>query len=137
MSWDLMVFNFGGKTPPPMEQFEESAMLPLEKPRERISSLLDGVDWSDPAWGIYRGDGYKIGFNIGNDELITNIMLHVRGGGDAIAAIIHFAKPLGWSVLDCSTGDYLDLENPSQSGWEGFQAFRDKVMRLPSDQGEA
>lgn len=137
MSWDVMVFNFGGKTPPQMEQIEESGMLPLEQARERISTLLGGVDWSDPTWGIYLGDGHSIEFNVGNTEPITNMMLHVRGGGDAIAAIIRFAKPLGWSVLDCSTGEYLDLENPSQAGWEGFQAFRDKVMQLPSNQGEA
>lgn len=39
------------------------------------------------------------------------------------------AGPLGWSALDCSTNEFIDLGNPSQEGWQGFQAFRDKIVR--------
>ena len=42
-------------------------------------------------------------------------------------AVLRFAKPNGWSLLDCSTSEFLDPDNPSAEGWEGFQAFRDKV----------
>jgi hypothetical protein len=55
MSWDVMVFNFGGKTPPPLEQLQESDLAPLgpaTEVRQQISSaLLNGVDWSDPTLG--------------------------------------------------------------------------------------
>jgi hypothetical protein len=131
MSWDVMIFNTRGKKPPPIEQFQESDYEPLgpaASVRQQLSSLLPGIDWSDKTWGIYEGDGFSIEFNVGKDDPIGSIMLHVRGGGDAIAAIVIFARPLGWSALDCSTSDFLDLESPSQAGWEGFQAFRDKVI---------
>jgi hypothetical protein len=131
MSWDVVVFNVRGKTPS-LEQFEQSDCEPLGPAAEvhqRISALLPGVDWSDPTWGIYEGDGFSIEFNVGKDDPIESMMLHVRGGGDAIAAITRFARPQGWSALDCSTGEFLDLENPSQAGWEGFQAYRDKVIK--------
>ncbi len=62
------------------------------------------------------------------------MMLHVRGGGDAISAITKFAQPQGWSALDCSTGEFLDFENPSQAGWEGFQAYRDKFVEKFKDE---
>ena len=55
-------------------------------------------------------------------------MLHVRGGGDAITPMLQFATPMKWSLFDCSTGEFLDPAAPSQEGWEGFQAFRDKVF---------
>lgn len=131
MSWDVMIFNFGGKPPRPMEQLEESDFVPLGpalEVRNRISSILSGVNWSNPKWGTYDGDGFSIEFNVGKVDPIEHMMLHVRGGGDAIAAIARFAEPAGWSALDCSTGEFLDLRNPSQAGWEGFQAFRDRVL---------
>lgn len=131
MSWDVMIFNTGGKKPPPVEQFQESdyeALGAAGAVRQRLSGLLPGIDWSDTTWGIYEGDGFSIEFNVGNDDPIGSMMLHVRGGGNAIAAIVTFARPLGWSALDCSTSEFLDLDRPSQAGWEEFQAFRDKVI---------
>ena len=50
------------------------------------------------------------------------------GGGDAIAAMLQFANPNKWSLMDFSTGEFLDPEKPSQKGWEDFQASRDKLI---------
>jgi hypothetical protein len=133
-----MIFNMGGKTPPPLDKLKESDLLPLgpaEEVRQRISALLAGVDWSDRTWGLYDGDGFSIEFNFGKDDPIANMMLHVRGRGEAIAAIARFARTLGWSALDCSTSEFLDLDNPSQAGWEYFQAYRDKILKHYRDEG--
>jgi len=77
---------------------------------------------------MLNGDGFSIEFNVGDDDPIDNMMLHVRGGGDAIAAIMSFVTPMGWSALDCSTGEFLDPAAPSDEGWKGFRAYRDKVI---------
>ncbi|HEV2971699.1 MAG TPA: hypothetical protein VGY55_17105 [Pirellulales bacterium] len=140
MSWDVMIFNLGGTPPPPLDKLRESDCAPLGPAfdvRCRISTLLVGIDWSDPTWGVYAENGYSIEFNVGNDDPIKSIMLHVRGGGDAISAIARFARPLGWSALDCSTSEFLDMENPSQVEWEGFQAFRDKIVKKHRDEGDS
>lgn len=131
MSWDVMIFNTRGSKPPPIEQFQEIHYEPLGPAagvRQRLSNLLPGIDWSDTTWGIYESGGLSIEFNVGKDDPIGDMMLHVRGVGDAIAAIVAIARPLGWSALDCSTSKFLDLDNPSQVGWEGFQAFRNKII---------
>jgi hypothetical protein len=138
MSWDVMIFNMRGKTPPPLDQLQESDYAPLgpaAKVRQQVSSLLPGVDWSDPTWGTYGDDGFSIEFSVGKDDPIKNMTLHVRGGGVAIAAITRFAKPLGWSALDCSTSEFLDLDNPSQAGWQGFQAYREKIIKQYRNEG--
>lgn len=132
MSWDVMVMRFEGGTPN-IAELESGARAPMPlgpaaEVRQAISRHLSSVDWSDPAWGIYDGDGFSIEFNAGSDDPIDSIMLHVRGGGDAIAAALSFAIPNGWSLLDCSSGDFINSENPSQEGWEGFQDFRDQVL---------
>ena len=140
MSWDVMLFNTRGQKPPPLDQLRETDIAPLgpaPEVRERLSNLLPGIDWSDPTWGTYQGPGFSMEFNVGNDETLRSLMLHIRGGGDAIAAIVAIARPLAWSVLDCSRGEFLDLDNPSPAGWEQFQAFRDQVLKQVEDPGNA
>ncbi len=132
MSWDVMVFNYNGLPPNDFadlpEDHKPDPLGPASSVREAISKHLPGVDWSDSAWGIYGGNGFSIEFNAGEKDPIDSIMLHVRGGGDAITPMLQFATPMKWSLFDCSTGEFLDPAAPSQEGWEGFQAFRDKVF---------
>ena len=127
MSWDVMVFNYGGQPPEDMAD-PTDPLGPAAKVRKSIAAHLRGLDWSDKTWGVYEGDGFSIEFNTGEDDPIDSIMLHVRGGGDAISAMLAFANPLGWTLFDCSSGEYIDPENPSAEGWEGFQEFRDKAI---------
>jgi len=96
-----MLFNFGGKTPPLSEDLQERDFLALgsaSEVRQRISELLGDVDWSDPTWGSYHGDGFAIEFSLEEEGVISNVGLRITGGGDAIAAIVRVAKPLSWSA---------------------------------------
>jgi len=94
------------------------------------------VDWSDPEWGMYAGDRFTFELNTGQDDPIVALMVHVRGGGDAIAALLRLAVPNRWSLFDCSTGEFLDPHEPSREGWEGFQAYRDTVIKRYRATGE-
>src|SRR5690348_1964040 len=134
MSWDVMIFHLRE----PVQSLDDLAkdrMLPLgttSEVRAAISAGLPNVDWSDPSWGLYAGSGFSIEFSIGKDDPVQNIMLHVRGGGDAIGAIMKLVVPKGWTALDCSTSEFLDPAAPSDAGWVGFQEYRDKVFKKPS-----
>jgi hypothetical protein len=131
MSWDVMVFRFAGARPASTDEMGDAPRLPLgpaAEVRASISSKLPRTSWDDPAWGVFEGDGFSIEFNVGEDDPIDDMMLHVRGGGDAVAAIMSFVGPLGWSALDCSTGAFLDPAAPSEEGWKGFQAYRDGIF---------
>jgi hypothetical protein len=131
MSWDVMLFRFAGEAPASMDDINDAQQLPLGAAadvRAGISAGLTQTSWDDPAWGIFDGDGFSIEFNVGDDDPVDSMMLHVRGGGDAVAAIMSFAAPLSWAALDCSTGEFLDPAAPSERGWKDFQAFRDKII---------
>ena len=136
MSWDVMVFHLRDK-PRSLDELKEENLLPLGAAgavRAAISvSLHEQVDWSDPTWGLYGGDGFSIEFNVGKDDPIQNMMLHVRGGGDAISDILKIVAPNGWSALDCSTSDFLDPAAPSDAGWAGFQRYRDQIINGSRD----
>jgi hypothetical protein len=84
MSWDMMIFK-PSDPPIPIDEIPDDYQFPLmgtaSEVRTGISTYLPGVDWADPAWGIYTGDGFSIELNIGPEEMIGSIGLHVRGGG--------------------------------------------------------
>jgi hypothetical protein len=140
MSWDVVIFNFGGHPPPSGEvNFEAmgetmKSKQPLGRAddvRKTVTTHLPDVDWSDPDWGLLRGDGYSIEFSVRDEDVTETMMLYVRGGGDPVSAIAKLCKAAGWSALDTSTNQWLDPDNPSGEGWEGFQRYRDQVVAHP------
>jgi hypothetical protein len=130
MSWDVLVLNYGGRAPQEIDEepIDSVPLGPAAQVRKRIAAHLPGVDWSDPAWGLYEGEDLSIEFNAGKANSLNSIMLHVRGGGDVIPTLLSFATPNGWLLLDMSTTEFIDPENPSAEGWEGFQEYRDRVI---------
>jgi hypothetical protein len=137
MSWDLFVF--GAMTPPPRvsEMPADWCGMSLgagDAVREKISACISGVDWSDPTWGHFRGDGFSFEFNMGRKEPLDGFKIHVRGGGDAVAALLRLAEQTNWYLLDCSEGEWLHHCSNPESGWQAFQAYRDHVHGLSSPQ---
>lgn len=132
MSWTVSVF--GGAERPPIHNapsdWDPTVMGTGDEVRQRISAHLPGVDWTTPTWGLYGGDGFTFEFSVGPEEPVTDFAVHVRGSGDAIADLLRFALPNGWHLIDWSTGEFIDPESPSYAGWEGWQAYRDKIRRL-------
>ena len=133
MSWDVVLFNFHGAPPTDLSALPDDYVLdplgPSAAVRHAITQRLPQVDWSDPVWGMYVGSGFTFEFNTGKEDPIMTIMIHVRGGGDAVAALLHLAVPNQWTLFDCSTGEFIDPNQPSQAGWEDFQAYRDTIIR--------
>ena len=125
MSWDVTILSAkhvdgSDAEPPPLGDAGDV--------RKAVSSALPGVDWSDPAWGTLEGKGWSIEFNTEAEGTVGDMMLHVRGGGDPLPAITKLCTQNGWVALDMSTGDYIELEAPSDASWKEFQGFRDSVV---------
>jgi hypothetical protein len=111
MSWDILIFAMK-EPPPPMEQMPEDwggeSLGSAQSVREKISACFPKFDWSDQAWGIFEGDGFSLEFNLGESESINDpVMVHVRGGGDAIAALIKLSEHTGWFLLDISQSEWI------------------------------
>ncbi len=130
MSWDVLILKADGTTPMGElpEDFKPDPLGQAEDLRKRLSEVFDSLDWTDPAWGILDGDGFSFEFNFKKSGIVDSFMLHVRGGGNAVAPIVAMCKHFGWQALDCSTGDFIDLNEPSTKSWEHFQAYRDRVV---------
>ncbi|WP_240958542.1 hypothetical protein [Streptomyces barkulensis] len=65
--------------------------------------------------------------NIGPDDPVDSITLHVRGSGDDVfTAVFRLAEALHCKVLDCMEGDLI---TPRQTtGWHAFQQYRDHTL---------
>ena len=139
MSWDVSIFA-ADSTPPPVEEMPDDwrgvSLGSAEEVRSAITKCLGSVDWSDPTWGQYEGEGFSFEFNIvrmceGEDT--TGFMIHVRGGGDALAKLVKLSEATGWYLLDCSQGEWLHHCEDHEAGWKGFQGYRDRVLAKSSE----
>jgi len=137
MSWDVMIFKTDGitKADELPSDFKAESLGDAEELRNRLNELFRTIDWSDAKWGTYIGGGFSLEFNFRECGPVDSFMLHVRGGGDAISPIVVMCKHFGWRAFDCSTGEFLDLANPSFEGWVGFQRFRDKAIKRTIGEG--
>ncbi len=138
MSWDVSVFA-ADEPPPPLAEMPDDwrgAILgPLAEVRRKISECLPEVDWSDPSWGRYEGDGFSYEFNIGDEEPCDGLMVHVRGGGGAVPPLLRLAERWGWYLLDISQSEWIHHCSGVETGWRDFQAYRDRVLGRPPDPG--
>ncbi|MGW6015936.1 hypothetical protein [Streptomyces sp. NPDC055210] len=92
-----------------------------------VSQAAPKADLSDPTWGELCGPTWSIELNIGDDDPVDSIMLHIRGtGDDVLTPVFRLADALECKVLDCSTGDLITPQE--LSGWHLIQEFRDRVI---------
>jgi hypothetical protein len=138
MSWDVSVF--AAKVPPPPvaempDDWRGEIIGTRDDVRAKISACIPGVNWSDPTWGVVDGEGFSFEFNVGRKEPNDGFIIHVRGGENAVPVLTRLGEQCGWYLLDCSQGEWLHYCSDTDSGWEGFQAYRDRVLGRTSSQG--
>jgi hypothetical protein len=133
VSWDVFIFDA-----PPGATSVDQIPQDFEPPplgggpaiRQRLHDNVQGLDLSDPVWGRLHGQTWSIELNIGSKDPVDSIMLHVRGGGDDVLAVIaQIAASVGGRALDFSTGEFLTGDRSEAAGWHGFQRYRDQILR--------
>jgi hypothetical protein len=132
VSWDVLVFHAPANVAAVDEipsDFHPPALGSGAEVRQRLYERLPKLDLSDPTWGMLSGPTWSIEINIGSEDPVTSIMLHVRGGGDEVLPVIaQIADALGARVLDVSSGELLSGTTADAVGWRGFQQYRDQVL---------
>lgn len=94
----------------------------------QISAVFQGTDWTDPDWGTWRGDEGSIEFDVGDDDEVESVMLHVRATDAVVARIVALVDAHGWRALDTTTTEFLAAPGDT-AGVSGWRGFRDRVLR--------
>lgn len=131
MSWDVSIIKFTKdyKSIDEIPDNEEPLILGNRAlVHKAVLEFFPETDWSDPSWGLFDSNFGSIEFNIGNEELTSSIMLHVRASKAVISPIIMMCEKNSWSALDCSYGDILQHSNKLDSGLEAWRAYLDKIV---------
>ncbi len=132
MSWDVLLQSL----PPEIRSLDE---IPADYAPPslgsradliaRIAARLPSVDFSDPAWGRLEGESFSIELNLGSESVTQSLMLHIRGGGEALGVVREICEALRCPAIDCSEGGLIDFGSPHASeGWQRWCAYRDRVL---------
>ncbi|ADD45989.1 hypothetical protein [Stackebrandtia nassauensis] len=131
MSWDVLLLRIPEGVTAIDQIPDDIPATPLGSRDDilaAISRVAPEANLSDPTWGQLNGEDWSMEFNIGSDDPVDSVMLHIRGGGDDMENVMFgVAGALNCQVIDCSGGDVLTPENGS-SGWRAFQEYRDQVI---------
>ena len=127
MAWHLLAMNIIGESPL-IRQPADDEFVTLgdrDSVRAQVSESFPTTDWSDLTSGhfIAEDQSYSLTFNVLPKEPFLALGIDVRGGQESIPALVKFAKSNGWQLFDCS-GDWLDLDDPSTDGWQGYEKLR-------------
>jgi hypothetical protein len=129
MSWDLLLLPLPAELHSAQGLPDDFPAKPLGPHRDVQAALLKElpeIDLSDPTWGDLNGETWSIELNIGHEDPVDSIMLHVRGSGDdVLSGIFRIAAAVDCRVIDCSDGEFLVPGDTSNR--HAFQAFRDRI----------
>ncbi|MEE1763332.1 MULTISPECIES: hypothetical protein [unclassified Streptomyces] len=130
MSWDVLLLRLPDDLTSVQEIPADHTPDPLGRRHDVLAAVARAcpeTDLSDPTWGKLCGPTWSIELNIGSQDPVDSIMLHIRGSGDdVLTPVLRLADALRCKALDCSDGS---LMAPGRtSGWHAFQEFRDRVV---------
>lgn len=134
MSWDVYVMDL----PPSAERVADIPSdfepAPLGQRTEIIAKIREVVpfaDFSNPAWGHIDTSEFAIEVNIGDEEVVSSFVLHVRGGDAAAGAVVAILDHLGLRAIETGAGEILDPATAADA-LRQWRAYRDQIV--PSEQ---
>jgi hypothetical protein len=127
MSHDIIVFEIGSP-PPPFDELPndwEGALLgTIDTVQRKLESVVPEIEWTDIGWGAFDNGELSIEFNLGDDEICTNLMLHVRGDfkNQFLAALLKSLEDkYNWYALDIEQGEWIQHGATTSNGPAPFK----------------
>ena len=132
MSWDVVIMRFpegfDGDFEKMPDNWEPETLFTQDYFEEEIKKIFPNII-GDKTWLTLNAETYSIEFNIGDDKSITNIMLHVRGGNDALKAIEKICKKFNCQALDTTESKLIDFNKETNEGFSSWRKYRDSVIK--------
>lgn len=136
MSWDVSLYKFTRRYRHIEEIPGDEQPHPLGSRAEvqtTVSDIFPGTNWNDPGWGIYDGEFGSIEFNLGRDESVRSLALHVRASAEIVSGILLLCERLCCQAIDLPNSSLLDESERPANGLEQWRKYRDQVIGEPRD----
>jgi len=118
MSWDIIIFNSPDKVDE-LEELNADDLNPIDF-NSVFEEHFKTIEKDDNHREII-GEDFTIDFFV-DDKPSTNFMVSLYGE-KAIYELIYLAKKNGWQIFDTGYGEMLDLDDPSNNGYDDFQNY--------------
>jgi hypothetical protein len=118
MSWDIVLFNSRQKINS-VEELDDSQLEPTDFCRvfeNHFKQVIINGNHRE-----IKGKDFAIDY-FTDDEKVTNKMLSLYGE-NGLYELVVLARKHKWQIFDTGLGQMVDLENPSNNGYENFQNF--------------
>jgi hypothetical protein len=96
---------------------------------KEIKKIFPNINDADENWLVLIEETFSIEFNIGEDEPISNIMLHVRGGDEAVKAIGSLCKEFNLQALDTTDSKIIDFNKKTNDGFTQWREYKNNVLK--------
>lgn len=123
MSWEIVLFNSKQKIDS-IENIDEVLLIPIDfysKIEQNLENFIQTENHIEIIGKDYSIEYFK------DDDLTSNLMLTLYGE-NALFEIIRIAKIYNWQIYDSGINKMLNLEKPSENGYDKFQKYLEKVL---------
>ncbi len=131
MSWDVLIQDFGDykqiKEIP--NDFQPKSIGNRNDIIAKIKATFPEVKITDPSWLVLENDKFSIEFNIGNEEIVDSIMLHIRGDESVINVVLELLTNLNVRAVDTTTGKFVETQENSKKGLNKWREFRNSLLK--------
>ena len=124
MSWDIVLFNSRKKIKS-IEDLDETKLEPTD-----FCSVLENhfeEIRKDDNHREIKGNDYSIDY-FNDDEKMSNKVLSLYGESGLYELVV-LAREHNWQIFDAGLGQMIDLENPSNNGYENFQNYLKQIVK--------
>lgn len=93
MSWDVIIIS-SKEAPEALTldyvapDWQPESMGDANFVRQAISAALPDVNWSDPSYGAFYGEGFRLYFSVQEKSAINIMIWNIRGNGDPIPSTL-------------------------------------------------
>jgi len=130
MSWDVSLHKFSRRYSSVAQIPENEQPLPLGSLTEvqaAVSEVFPGTNWTDPIWGIYDCEFGSVEFNVGKDDPVQSLALHVRADKAVVGGILQLCEHIDCQAIDLTDSSFLDQSENPAAGLEKWRNYRDQV----------
>jgi hypothetical protein len=118
MSWEIFVVKFAGDFTSVNEAAEDEHLLDLgslEAVTAAVTAVFPETDWTEPGWGSWKDGEQTVGFDIGNENPVETLALHIEADDSIVAKVLQLCADNGWHAAESGDGEFLDaLADPAE-----------------------